>query len=71
MRYKKFKREALHNQCRKCINRFYGIELTPKDCRYWFYPGECMTCGQIGHLVTDIVPFSRRKIWRAKKIDRT
>ena len=67
MRYQKFQREALRDQCRECINRTYGLKLARKDCRYWFYPVVCHCCGETRNVVVEIEPFSRWKIWLAKK----
>lgn len=64
MTYQKFRYKALHNQCRECINRYYGLELTPNDCQYWSYPGMCSGCGGVRNIVIGIAPLSRWKIWR-------
>ena len=66
MNYHTFKHTVLHNQCRECINRSYGLKLTRRDCQYWIYPETCSVCQQIGNLVIDIAPLSRWKIWLAK-----
>ena len=62
MNYHIFKRTALHNQCRECINRSYGLNLKRKDCQYWIYPETCRTCERVSNIVIDIAPLSRWKI---------
>ena len=67
MKYSKLRRDALERQCRECINEGYGLSLTRRDCRYWHYPTTCARCGNVGNIVTDIAPFSRIKVFLAKK----
>ena len=67
MKYHTFKRDALNNRCRECINQSYGLKLGRKDCQYRLYPDTCRGCGKIVNIVEDIEPLSRWKIWLVKE----
>jgi len=48
--------------CRRCINRFYKVDLEPKDCRYEVYPHTCASCGSVSHIVDGFSMSGRLKL---------
>ncbi len=53
--------------CRRCINRYYGISLTPDDCKYRYYTGKCLACLRPRNIVMDVKLSGRVKLLKAKK----
>ncbi len=49
-----YKRVCRNNRCRHCINEKYGLNLQPRDCRYWHYLSECSHCKEVHNIVTDL-----------------
>lgn len=37
--------------CRRCINKYYRVNLEPRDCRYEMYPHTCTSCGSVRNIV--------------------
>lgn len=68
MKYQMFKREALRNQCRDCINQSYRLTLARRDCVYLPYPERCSSCGEVRNIVAEV---SRRKRWKLFLIRRS
>ena len=50
------------NVCRRCINKKFKVNLEPKDCRCWMYPGECSVCGEVHNIVTERSPSGKMKM---------
>lgn len=65
--YKLLKKNALHFQCRRCINEQYGLKLKNIHCFYMPFPGQCQCCREIRNIVADIPFVNRWRVCRAKK----
>ena len=39
--------------CRRCLNKFYGVKLLPKDCLYEYHY-VCPGCGEEHHIVSGL-----------------
>lgn len=62
--------------CRRCINKEFGLSLTPQDCIYYtqnrngetiYLQRICPRCGQISHMLYSVRWSRRLKIWFPKK----
>lgn len=60
--YKYLKKEDLGHLCRECLNNRYGLKLKRNNCLYNYYPGQCTNCGEMKHIVKDIILTSRWKL---------
>lgn len=47
--------------CRRCLNRQYGVHLTPQDCRYRTMR-RCALCNASDHLVVGFHGLGRLKM---------
>lgn len=51
-----------NNVCRRCIVKYYKVNLQPEDCRYAMYPDLCSHCGVIHNIVIDLNLSGKRKL---------
>ena len=53
--------------CRRCINRQYGVNLKPRDCKYWAWQTPCAQCGNVHNIVVGLRFTGKWKMYFRRK----
>ncbi len=48
--------------CRRCIAKYYGVDLQPSDCQYGLYPEPCGVCREVHNIVRGLTVSGKRKL---------
>lgn len=55
-------RDLGNTVCRRCINKFYDVDLQPDNCVYAMYPSQCDACGNVHNIVVELRTSGKMKL---------